>query len=89
MSRILPDWRGHLSIVQPDTVIRWHRAGWRLCWRWRSNFNIATNPTAARTHLGLEKGAPEPRAVQDQDIGPVVAEPVLGGLHHRYYCKAA
>jgi len=37
LSRILPDWRQHLSIVQPDTVIRWHRAGWRLYWRWRSN----------------------------------------------------
>ncbi|MBU8871327.1 MAG: DDE-type integrase/transposase/recombinase, partial [Gemmatimonadales bacterium] len=36
LSRILPDWRQHLSIVQPDTVIRWHRKGWRLYWRWRS-----------------------------------------------------
>lgn len=36
LSRILPDWRRHLKIVQPDTVIRWHRAGWRLYWRWRS-----------------------------------------------------
>jgi putative transposase len=24
LSRFLPDWRLHLSIVQPDTVIRWH-----------------------------------------------------------------
>ncbi len=37
LSSILPDWRRHLSIVQPDTVIRWHRAGWRLYWRWRSD----------------------------------------------------
>jgi len=37
LSRILPDWRRHLTIVQPDTVIRWHRAGWRLYWRWRSD----------------------------------------------------
>jgi len=37
LSRILPDWRRHLSIVQPDTVVRWHRAGWRLYWRWKSN----------------------------------------------------
>jgi hypothetical protein len=20
----------------PDTVVRWHRQGWRLVWRWRS-----------------------------------------------------
>ena len=37
LSRFLPDWRRHLTIVQPDTVIRWHRAGWRLYWRWRSD----------------------------------------------------
>ena len=35
-SRFLPDWRRHLTIVQPDTVVRWHRAGWRLYWRWKS-----------------------------------------------------
>jgi putative transposase len=35
--RVLPSWRRHLSVVKPDTVIRWHRAGWRLFWRWKSN----------------------------------------------------
>src|SRR3974390_3355831 len=25
-----------LSIVRPETVIRWHRAGFRLYWRWKS-----------------------------------------------------
>ena len=25
-----------LVIVQPETVIRWHRAGFRLFWRWKS-----------------------------------------------------
>jgi len=43
----------------------------------------------SRTHLGLEKDAPEPRAVQPQDIGPVASKPVLGGLHHRYCRDAA
>jgi hypothetical protein len=23
------DWRRHLVVVTPDTVVRWHRAGWR------------------------------------------------------------
>ena len=23
-------------VVKPDTLVRWHRAGWRLLWRWRS-----------------------------------------------------
>jgi hypothetical protein len=25
-----------LAIVEPQTVVRWHRAGFRLFWRWRS-----------------------------------------------------
>jgi putative transposase len=30
------DWRRHLVLVTPETVVRWHRRGWRLYWRWRS-----------------------------------------------------
>ena len=30
------DWRRHLVLVTPETVVRWHRRGWRLFWRWRS-----------------------------------------------------
>src|SRR5436305_6583355 len=30
------DWRRHLVLVQPESVIRWHRQAWRLFWRWRS-----------------------------------------------------
>jgi putative transposase len=28
----LCDWRSCLMIVRPETVVRWHRAGWRLLW---------------------------------------------------------
>jgi hypothetical protein len=24
-----------MGIVKPETVIRWHRAGFRLFWRWK------------------------------------------------------
>ena len=30
------DWRSMLTVVRPDTLIRWHRRGWRLFWRWKS-----------------------------------------------------
>jgi hypothetical protein len=30
------DWRALLTVVQPYTLIRWHRQGWRLFWRWKS-----------------------------------------------------
>ena len=29
------DWRDALIIVRPETLVRWHRAGWRLLWRWK------------------------------------------------------
>ncbi len=30
-------WRGTLVMVEPDTVVRWHRSAWRAYWRWRSH----------------------------------------------------
>src|SRR3989442_4529212 len=34
------DWRRHLVLVRPETVVRWHRQGWRLFWRWRSRVRL-------------------------------------------------
>ena len=34
--RIAPGIVNALAIVEPETVIRWHRAGFRLFWRWKS-----------------------------------------------------
>jgi transposase InsO family protein len=34
--RLFPESYDALAIVRPDTVIRWHRAGFRLYWRWKS-----------------------------------------------------
>jgi hypothetical protein len=39
---------------------------------------------AVRTHLSLEKDAPETRPVQPPELGSVVELPEVGGLHHRY-----
>jgi putative transposase len=33
---LLPTWRRALAIVQPETVLRWHREGFLLFWRRRS-----------------------------------------------------
>src|SRR2546428_7820371 len=30
------DWRRHLVVVRPESVVRWHRQAWRFFWRWRS-----------------------------------------------------
>lgn len=36
LSRIWQDWRDGLVLVKPDTVVRWHRMGFKLYWRWKS-----------------------------------------------------
>jgi hypothetical protein len=41
-------WREYLAIVTPDTVVRWHRQGWRLFWRWKSRSR------GGRPHLSSE-----------------------------------
>ena len=36
LHRLWSGWRKALILVQPDTVVRWHRAGFRLYWKWIS-----------------------------------------------------
>jgi putative transposase len=36
ISKLWRGWRSALIVVQPDTVVRWHRRGFRLYWRWKS-----------------------------------------------------
>jgi transposase InsO family protein len=35
LSRLF-EWRDALTIVKPDTLIRWHRKSFRLFWKWKS-----------------------------------------------------
>ncbi len=48
--RLRRDWRRHLVLVRPETVVRWHRQAWRLFGRWRS-----------RSRLGRPGPSPEVR----------------------------
>ena len=36
LSRLWSDWQSVLVIVQPETVVGWHRQGFRLYWTWKS-----------------------------------------------------
>ena len=36
LSRVWANWRSSLVIVQPATVLAWHRQGFQLYWRWKS-----------------------------------------------------
>jgi transposase InsO family protein len=36
LSRCVRGWRDALLLVKPDTIVRWHREGFRHFWRWKS-----------------------------------------------------
>jgi transposase InsO family protein len=36
LHRLFPSVLNAITIVQPETIIRWHRTGFRLYWRWKS-----------------------------------------------------
>ena len=58
---------GAIAIVRPETIIRWHRAGFRAYWRWRS-----------RNHVGRPKVSAELRTL----IGEMSrANPLWGAPH--------
>src|SRR4249920_1831561 len=35
LCEVWSDWRSSLAIVKPETVIGWHRKGFRLFWTWK------------------------------------------------------
>ena len=45
LRRFWPRWKEVLVIVQPDTVVRWHRAGFRKFWTWKSRRRSAGRPS--------------------------------------------
>jgi hypothetical protein len=53
LSRFWTNWRSALLIVQPDTVIRWHRQGFRLYWRWQSEARKSGCPKIEAEIRGL------------------------------------
>jgi putative transposase len=48
LSRLWVDWRHALMIVKPETVITWHRKGFRLFWTRKGRLGRAGRPTVSR-----------------------------------------
>ncbi len=44
LSRLRSGWRSALAIVKPETVISWHRKGFRLYWAWKSGRGTPGRP---------------------------------------------
>jgi len=47
LSRVWKNWRSALILVKPETVIAWHRKGFRLYWRWKSRQRDGRPPVSS------------------------------------------
>jgi transposase InsO family protein len=54
MTRLWPSLLDAVQVVQPETVLRWHRAGFKVFWRWKSR-NRAGRPRIDRALRDLIK----------------------------------
>lgn len=54
-------WRGALLLVQPDTLLRWHRAGFRRLWRWKTAAKRRASRVSAATVDLIQRMASENR----------------------------
>jgi len=48
LSRLWHDWRSALTIVKPETLLTWHRAGFRLFWTWKVRDGQPGRPIISR-----------------------------------------
>ena len=63
-----------IAIVRPETIIRWHRTGFRAYWRWRS-----------RNHVGRPKISAELRTL----IGEMSAARTRSGAPHAFMVSSS
>jgi hypothetical protein len=53
LSQAWGGWKSRLCLVQPSTVLQWHRAGFRLFWRWKSCARNSGRKTIAPSTIHL------------------------------------
>ena len=61
LARLLPRWRDAVLLVKPETILRWHREGFRLLWRWKSRQKNPTSKLPAETIPLIRRMAGENR----------------------------
>src|SRR4051812_21012044 len=52
-------WRTALVIVKPDTVVAWHRKGFRLFWTWKSRRPTGRLPVSSEARALIRRMAHE------------------------------
>src|SRR3984893_7959350 len=91
--RLRPGVREALAIVKPETVVKWHRSGFRLYWRWKSKARGASQielaigtPGASRLTTRQKRNAPCSLGkvlglgVYPSDALKVIGSPQRGGF---------
>src|SRR4051812_44384232 len=53
LCEVWSDWRSSLTIVKPETVIAWHRKGFRLLWTWKVRGGQPGRPAVPKDVRGL------------------------------------
>jgi putative transposase len=65
LSRVWSRWADVLVVVKPDTVLRWHRAGFRLFRRWKSRSGCPSDggvsPETRHLIRQMAEGKPQTR----------------------------
>ena len=59
LSRFWPRWKAHLVLVRPETVVRWHRQGFRRYWRSLSTPGPGRPPISEETRALILRMATE------------------------------
>jgi hypothetical protein len=85
LSRFWHDWRCSILMVKPDTVIKWHRAGFRTYWRFKSRSRRRGRPRLTMNERELIRqmardnptwGAPRIHGELEK-LGLIVSEPTV------------
>ena len=90
------DWRTSLLIVKPETVLRWHRHGWRTYWRRRSSRRgkpgrrpIAPELRALISRMAIENRLWGQRRIRAElaRLGFKVSARTVAKYMHRAHCR--
>jgi len=61
LASIVRTWKQALFIVQPETLLRWHRQGFQLCWKYKSRAMSPTPKISAETVALIQQMARDNR----------------------------
>jgi hypothetical protein len=55
LSKLWGNWKGTLVIVKPETVVKWHRKGFKLFWKYKSRSRSPGRPSVSKEIRDLVK----------------------------------